>query len=223
MGEENSALRKLPADLSPIVFGDVFSSKLDEYGFGVLSKADLEALMLHALLQSSPTFQSADSYRRAEMLRITDQKYRALIKRAAIWLQNNTNEVDDQTLFQEFLTEVLEAYISAPDEREIRLLVDDEIRRRNIQRALERASARSKGIPVEISLTGRTLILRASDLESMLERVKCNKSLPAELRRLIKDKKGRELRSKVLHFGKASTKELAPLLASLMTKSVFGV
>ena len=223
MGKEKSTLRKLPADLSPGRFGEVFSSKLDEYGFGVLSKADLEALMLHALLESSPTFQSADSYRRAEMLRITDQKYRALIKRTAIWLQENANDVDDQALFQEFLTEVLEAYISAPDEREIRLLVDDETRRRNIQRSLERASTRSKGIPVEISLTGRSLILRAADLDSMLERVKDEASLPAALKQRIKDKKGQELRSKVLSFGKVSAKELAPLLAGLMTKSVFGI
>lgn len=136
----------------------------------MLGKADLEALMLHAMLLASESLRAADSYKRAEMLRITDHKYRTLIKRAAIWLDDSANDVDDQALFKEFLAEVLEAFINAPEQNEIRLLVDDETRRRNIQRALERASAQSKGIPVEISLTGRTLILRATDLERMLER-----------------------------------------------------
>ena len=152
--KNDNRLRKLPGDLSLDRFGEVFATKLDEYGFGVLGKADLEALMLYAMLQASETLHAADSYGRAEMLRITDQKYRTLIKRAAIWLDDSATGVDDHALFAEFLTEVLEAYIDAPEQTEIRLLVDDETRGRNIQRALERASAQSKGIPVEISLTG---------------------------------------------------------------------
>jgi hypothetical protein len=211
-------MSKLPVDLSRTQFADVFLSKLGEYGFGILGKADLEALTLHSLIQSSRAFQSADSYGRAEMLRITDQRYRALIKRATIWLDESAQHGDDRGLFQEFLAEVLEAYIDAPEQTEIRLIVDDEARRRNIQRALERVSTRSKGIPVEISLTGRSLILRGSDLDSMLERVKDNEALPTELRRLIEGKKGRELRSKVLDFGKNATKELVPLLASLLAQ-----
>lgn len=156
------------------------------------------------------------------MLRITDQKYRTLIKRAAIWLDDSANDVDDQALFEEFLEEVLEAYINAPEQNEIRLLVDDETRRRNIQRALERASAQSKGIPVEISLTGRSLILRATDLERMLERVKHNPSLPADLRKRIKDKEGRELRMQVLKFAKTAGKGFVPKLVGLMVGGVFG-
>jgi hypothetical protein len=51
MVEKNgNRLRKLPSGLSPNRFGEVFTSKRDEYGFGVLGKADLEALMLHAML-----------------------------------------------------------------------------------------------------------------------------------------------------------------------------
>lgn len=73
MVEKNdNRLRKLPSGLSPNRFGEVFASKLDEYGFGVLGKADLEALMLHAMLQASESLYAADSYGRAEMLRITD-------------------------------------------------------------------------------------------------------------------------------------------------------
>lgn len=126
-------------------------------------------------------------------------------------------------LFEEFLAEVLEAYIDAPEQTEIRLLVDDEIRRRNIQRALERASAQSKGVPVEISLTGRSLILRATDLERMLEKVKHNPSLPTDLRKLIKDKEGRELRMQVLKFSNTAGKTLLPQLVALMVSGMFGV
>ena len=144
MVEKNdNCFRKLPGDLSLDRFGEVFATKLDEYGFGVLGKADLEALMLYAMLQASESLHAADSYGRAEMLRITDQKYRTLIKRAAIWLDDSAAGVDDHALFAEFLTEVLKAYIDAPEQTEIRLLVDDETRRRNIQRALERASVKS--------------------------------------------------------------------------------
>lgn len=224
MVEKNdNRLRKLPSGLSPNRFGEVFASKLDEYGFGVLGKADLEALMLHAMLQASESLYAADSYGRAEMLRITDQKYRSLIKRAAIWLDDSAKDVGDHVLCEEFLAEVLEAYIDAPEQTEIRLLVDDEIRRRNIQRALERASAQSKGVPVEISLTGRSLILRATDLERMLEKVKHNPSLPTDLRKLIKDKEGRELRMQVLKFSKTAGKTLLPQLVALMVSGMFGV
>jgi hypothetical protein len=220
--DADRSMNKLPPDLSCERFGVVFASKLEDYGFGVLGKVDLEALLLHAMLQASKSLNEADSYGRAEMLRITDQKYRTLIKRAAIWLDDSSKGLDDHALFEEFLTEVLNAYVNAPEQTEIRLLVDDEIRRRNIQRALERASAQSNGIPIEISLTGRSLILRATYLDSMLERVKYSQSLPAALRKLIKDKQGRELRIKVLDFAKATGKAFAPKLAGLMVGAVFG-
>ena len=76
---------------------------------------------------------------------------------------------------------------------------------------------------MEISLTGRSLVLRATDLERMLERVKHNPSLPADLRKLIKDKNGRELRMQVLKFAKTAGKAFVPKLAGLMVGGMFGV
>lgn len=74
----------LPNDISPETFGKQLLATLNTLGFGILVKADLEAALLHALLQASPSFKAADSYQRAEMLRITDQKYRTIIRRAGM-------------------------------------------------------------------------------------------------------------------------------------------
>lgn len=53
--------------------------------------------------------------------------------------------------------------------------------------------------------------------------MKHNPSLPADLRKLIKDKKGRELRIQVLKFAKTVGKAFVPKMVGVMVGSVFGV
>lgn len=57
----------------------------------------------------------------------------------------------------------------------------------------------------------------------MLEKVKHNPSLPTDLRKLIKDKEGRELRMQVLKFSKTAGKTLLQQLVALMVSGMFGV
>jgi hypothetical protein len=54
----------LPTDVVSEIFGERMLSILKSYGFGVLSKADLEAALLHSLFHSSESFRIADSYDR---------------------------------------------------------------------------------------------------------------------------------------------------------------
>jgi len=162
---------KLPDDIHPEQFGREIIRLLGQYGFGVLSKSDLEAVLLHCLQYSSSSLGAGDSYAQAEMLRITDQKYRSLMRRAGMWIRDD-HRATDEHLFHDLLKTALAAYQECPEEKEVRVVIDDELLRRNTQRALERASRSRAGIAVEISLTGRSLILRGSDLDRMLERVK---------------------------------------------------
>ncbi len=148
-----SISKALPADLSAKTFGDEIVKILNQYGFGILSKSDLESVLLYAMERASKQFADADSYRRAEMLRITDQKYRTLSRRVGMWLDQDNAKKTDKDLFEEFLKDALRVYQEAPQEKEVRVVVDDEMHRRNIQKALERASKEGSQIAVEISLT----------------------------------------------------------------------
>ena len=214
-------MSNLPNDISPEIFGKQLLATLNTHGFGVLGKADLEAALLHALLQASPSFKVADSYQRAEMLRITDQKYRTISRRTGMWLDDASFKSTDTALFGDFLKEALKLYAQTPDEKEVRLVIDDEIKRRNMQRALEREALKGSHIAVEISMTGRSLVLRGSDLDRMIERVYSEPSIDAGLKQAIKDKQSLERRRAALEFlKKSSAKVFDGVVAALLQQAV---
>lgn len=124
-------------------------------------------------------------------------------------------------MFSDFLKEALKLYAQTPDEKEVRVVIDDEIKRRNMQRALERAALAGSYIAVEISLTGRSLVLRGSDLDRMIERVFSNPSVDTGLKQVIKDKQSMERRRAVFDFlKKSSAKVFEDVVAVLLKQSV---
>lgn len=212
-------LKQLPDDISAEVFGVQMLGVLNSYGFGTLGKADLEAALLHAMMQASQSLKAADSYGRAEMLHITDQKYRTLSRRGGMWLNDATAKQSDYELFTEFLTKAIELYLSSPDEKEVRVVIDDEMKRRNMQRALERATSNGLSIAVEISLTGRSLVLRGSDLDRMIDRLKSDIKIDQGLKNIINQKQGLERRKNILEFLKnAGTKMTESLVVGLIAQ-----
>ncbi len=214
-------INNLPTDISVEIFGERILSVLKSHGFGVLGKADLEAALLHATIHSSKSFGAADSFRRAEMLRITDQKYRTLSRRAGIWLGEDLAEISDDALFSEFLSKAIRLYVQSPDEKEVRVVIDDELQRRNVQRALERAAISGLSIAVEISLTGRSLILRGSDLDRMIGRLGSDQRIASGLKQVIQDKQGVERRRAALGFlKKNSGKVFDGVIAAMVTTAM---
>jgi len=216
-------MKNLPNDISARDIGEQILAILKTHGFGVLGKADLEAALLHALLQASASFRKADSYERAEMLRITDQKYRTLSRRAGMWLDVDFAKTTDHALFTEFLTEAIRFYAQSPEEKEVRIVIDDELKRRNMQRALERAAISGLSIAVEISLTGRSLLLRGTDLDRMIERMNSEPSIDTGLKQAIKDKQSLERRRAALEFLKKSgAKVFEGFVAALSQQTIGG-
>ena len=211
---------KLPGDIDKGVFGETLVNLFNQYGFGTLGKADLEAALLYALLQSSNSMRTADSYGRADMLRITDAKYRSLSLRAGIWLSTDTDDQDDVKIYQDFLKRAVQEYIESPEEKEVKILIDDELERRNIQRALERPQHSGVSVPVEMSLTRRCLILRGVDLDRMIGRLNLD-HCPSALQEAIATKHGVDRRKAVLSTLKKGGAKLLdtvlPYLIGLVT------
>ena len=187
----------LPDDIDKTIFGETLVNIFNQYGFGTLGKVDLEAALLYALLQSSNLMRSADSSARADMLRITDAKYRSLSLRAGIWLSMDKDNQDDVKLYQDFLKRAVQEYIETPEEREVKILIDDELERRNIQRALERPQHSGVRVPVEMSMTKRCLILRGVDLDRMIDRLNPD-HCPSDLKEALASRKGVDRRKAVL-------------------------
>jgi len=211
---------KLPGDIDKTIFGETLVNIFNQYGFGTLGKVDLEAALLYALLQSSNSMHAADSYARADMLRITDVKYRSLSLRAGIWLSTDKDDQDDVKLYQDFLKRAVQEYIETPEEKEVKILIDDELERRNIQRALERPQHAGVSVPVEMSLTRRCLILRGVDLDRMIDRVNPDRC-PTDLQKALATKKGVGRRKAVLSTLKKGGGKLVdtvlPYLIGLVT------
>ena len=211
---------KLPGDIDKTIFGETLVNIFNQYGFGTLGKVDLEAALLYALLQSSNSMHAADSYARADMLRITDVKYRSLSLRAGIWLSTDKDDQDDVKLYQDFLKRAVQEYIETPEEKEVKILIDDELERRNIQRALERPQHAGVSVPVEMSLTRRCLILRGIDLDRMIDRLNPERC-PPDLKDALTTKKGVDRRKAVLSGLKKGGAKLVdtvlPYLIGLVT------
>jgi hypothetical protein len=216
-------VNNLPTEISAEILGKRMLTVLKTYGLGILSKADLEAALLDAFVQASPSLRAADSYERAEMLRITDQKYRTLNRRAGMWLGENSTNITDHALFSEFLSEAIRLYAQSPDKKEVRVVIDDEMKRRNMQRALERAAMSGLSIAVEISLTGRSLVLRGTDLDRMIDRVNTEPSIETGLKQIIQDKQSFERRKAVLDFLKKSrAKAFESVINALLRQAMSG-
>jgi hypothetical protein len=214
-------MKKLPSDISAKIFGEQILTVLRITGFGILSKADLEALLLDALIKASPSLKEADSYMRAEMLRITDQRYRTISRRAGMWLGEDSNNISDDDLFKEFLYEAIKLYIQSPEEKEVRIVIDDEIKRRNIQRALERAAISGLCIGLEISLTGRSLVLRGTDLDRMIERANFQPDIEVGFKAIIKGKQNLDRRKAALNFlKKSSAKVIEAIILAVVKQTV---
>jgi len=148
----------------------------------VLGKADLEVIIYDAMLQASPTLRAMNSYDRAEVLRISDARYRALERRHLMWL-GEPGKLDEQALLTEILTMLLWEYSKLSQDSDVRLLVDDEGKRRAIQKTLEHFS-----IAAEISLTGRFLIMRQKDLSRLLGELIMREDITnSEFRKVLSD------------------------------------
>lgn len=198
------------------IFGERFLHRLNRYGFGVVGKADLEAIIFEALIHSSPELKKADSFGRAELLRITDQRYRALSRRAGMWLaDSNFKTRSDAEIITAFLKQALSAYADDPKATEVRILIDDEIERRNVQRALEREQGERKAIPLEIGLTGRFLILRQSDLDRLIKHVDKSRIEDPDLLTALSERKSADRRAAVLRCIKAGVPILGQLVQAL--------
>lgn len=199
-------------------FAHTMVTNLSKYGFGVLSKTDFEALTLYALIESSSELATADSFLRAELLRITDQKYRTLSRRIGMWLQ--TQNYNDEEYYNKFLLQCIMMYVESSDVTEIRVVIDDEMERRNIQRSIERISGSlGPSMGPDLSLNGRQLVLRGTDLDILIKRAISAGVIEEKVITHLKDKKGIDRRKAFLELVKQGIIELSKIVATITTTS----
>ena len=159
----------LPLDIHPTVFGSKLLDVLRRHGFGVLGKPQLEAAIFHALMEASAEFRSADAFVRAELLQIPDFSYRALNRRATMWLSTPDSRAGEEKLLAECLEKLIQDYALNPRSTTIRLLFDDDVRLRNCQAVLERIDRSGRGIKPDLSVSGRHLVLKPHDLDRLIQ------------------------------------------------------
>jgi len=107
-------------------------------------------------------------------------------------------------IYKTFLKKCLFAYAECPEEKEIRIVVNDELERRNIQRSMERlTTATSSGVPVDISLNDRSLVLKGSDLDRVINRLDDIKNHETALSLALKNKNITERRKQILKLFKS--------------------
>ena len=82
---------------------------------------------------------------------ITDSKLTGLRKRSGIWLDKERDS--DDKILERFLGKCIQFYLKMPYESNIKVVINDEMDRRSIQKALEKLKNKGiDGIPVDISL-----------------------------------------------------------------------
>jgi len=162
---------------------------VDRVGFGVLPKGDWDAELLGILIDALPELQDSDSFRRAEILGLTDQRYRTLYSKIAMRRTGPGTDQDDVAIIREYLGRVLQEWRDEPESSEVRIVVDDELKRRNLMRALERAET-----PVELSITGHSVVMKRTGLDRLLDRLKNENALPAEFAEAMSNRNRRERR-----------------------------
>jgi hypothetical protein len=159
----------LPPDAHASIFGESLLVILRRYGFGVLGKPQLEAVIFHALKEASSEFRKADACRRAELLQIPDSTYRALNRRAAMWLSTPDSRDGQEKVLTECLEMLFQDYALNPGSKTIRLLFDDDLKLRNCQAVLERIDRSGRGIKPDLSISGRHLVLKSHDLDRLIQ------------------------------------------------------
>lgn len=201
------------SDIDAKTFGNSILDVLRQYGFGVLTKSDLEAAILHALYRSSSQLATADSYGKAEILRLTDSRFRAIHRRTEMWLGDHERH-HDKELLKEFLHNAIDAFKRDPSQPEVRILIDDDMQRRNLQRALERSAQGQGSIAVDLSVSGRSLVLKGSDLDQWIERILMQplEKLENTLLEAIKKKKGIDRRRAFLSISQKIIETVPALL-----------
>lgn len=148
---------------------------IDRVGFAVLPKGDWDAEMLGILLDCVPELADADSFERSEILGITDQRFRAIYGKISMRRVQRGRPEDDLSLIASYLEKALELWRDDPETAEVRLVVDDEAKRRSLMRALERA-----GAPVELSITGHSLVMKRAGFDRLLKRLESDNALPQQ-------------------------------------------
>lgn len=159
----------LPSDIHPEVFGKKLLEVLRRYGFGLLGKPQLEAAIFHALKEASAEFRGADAFARAEILQIPDSSYRALNRRATMWLNTPDSRASQEHLLAECLERLIQDYALNPGSKTIRLLFDDDLRLRNCLAVLERVDRSGHGVKPDLSISGRHLVLKSHDLDRLIQ------------------------------------------------------
>lgn len=138
------------------------------YGFGVLGRPQLEAAIFHALKESSAEFRGADAFTRAEILQIPDSSYRALNRRAAMWLSTPDSRLGQKQLLAECLEKLIQDYSLNPGSKTIRLLFDDDVKLRNCLATLDRVHRSGRGVKPDLSISGRHLVLKSHGLDRLI-------------------------------------------------------
>lgn len=159
----------LPSDIHPEVFGKKLLEVLRRYGFCLLGKPQLEAAIFHALKEASAEFRGADAFARAEILQIPDSSYRALNRRATMWLNTPDSRASQEQLLAECLERLIQDYALNAGSKTIRLLFDDDLRLRNCLAVLERVDRSGHGVKPDLSISGRHLVLKSHDLDRLIQ------------------------------------------------------
>ena len=156
---------------------------IDRYGFGVLPKSEWDGEILRILIESINQLRNEDSFGRAEMLGITDQRYRNLIKKIGMRHGHYADRRDDVSLIAQYVQQALVRFTETPGLEEVRIVENDEMKRRSLQRAIERAN-----LPVDLSVTGHAVSMHKNDLDSLVARIPLDQ-LPQELKQATEKRK----------------------------------
>lgn len=159
----------LPGDLQSTIFRDKLLEILRRHGFGVLGKPQLEAAIFHALMEASAEFRGADAFARAEFLQIPDSSYRALNRRAGMWLSTPDSREGLDKVLAKCLERFVQDYSLNPASKTILLLFDDDVELRNCQAVLERIDRSGRGVKPDLSISGRHLVPKSHDLDRLIQ------------------------------------------------------
>ena len=159
----------LPNDIHPEIFGQRLLDVLRRHGFGVLGKPQLEAAIFYALKEASSEFRGADAFTRAELPQTPDSSYRSLNRRASMWLSTPDSRTSQEKILAECLEKLIQDYALHPSSKTIRLLFDNDVKLRNCQAVLERIDRLGRDIKLDLSISGRHLVLKSHDLDRLIQ------------------------------------------------------
>jgi hypothetical protein len=173
-------------------FGKVFLGTLQKHGFGVLSKADLEALIFHALKNSSEHFSGLDAYGQAEALRITDSKLKTLYNREISWLIPQPAKADEEILIG-YIEKCLQAVLNLGPASELEVHYGDALDRRLLKRAVSRMATKMPGLSASFRLGTDFIAMNEYQLNFWFEAISTHAKNAGELK-WLKDEVNRKKR-----------------------------